>query len=97
MLRWRSTERTLLHRHRFRQIPRLVNIAATSYRDVVRQQLKRNDFKNWQQLFRSLGNVDHVIGGFFDLLVAFGGERNYQSGAGFDLFLVRAGLFVADH
>src|SRR6516162_2815041 len=33
----------LLHRHRLRQVPRLVNVASTAHSDVIRQQLKRDD------------------------------------------------------
>src|SRR5437879_576770 len=39
--------------------------------------------------------VDHVVGRFFNFLVAFGRQRDHYAGAGFDLFQVGEGLFVA--
>ncbi len=64
---------------------------------MIGQQLQRDDFQDRQQLFRRGRNVQHVVGGFFDVLVAFGGQRDDHSGAGFHLFEVGAGFFVAGH
>ena len=41
----------LLDGDRFRQVARLVHVAAAAHRDVIGQQLQRNDFENRRQQF----------------------------------------------
>src|SRR6266550_8483220 len=69
----------LLHRHRFRQVPWLVHVTATTDSDVVREKLHWKDFQNRQQRFRSRRDVDHVVGRFFNFLVAFGRQRDHYA------------------
>ncbi len=77
---------TLFHRDRLGQVARLVYVAAAADGDVVRQQLAGNDFQNRRQQFRRIGNVKHVVGGFADLLVTFGGDRDDRPDRAFTSF-----------
>ena len=38
-----------------------------------------------------------MVGGLLDFFIAFGGQRDYDSGAGFDFFQIRHRLLVARH
>src|SRR5213079_373688 len=71
------------------------HVTATTDSDVVREKLHWKDFQNRQQRFRSRRDVDHVVGRFFNFLVAFGRQRDHYAGAGFHLFQVGERLFVA--
>ena len=59
--RFWGTHTELLHCHRLRQVPGLVNVAASADSNVICQQLQRHDFEDRQQQFRRLGNIQHVI------------------------------------
>ncbi|MDB5823088.1 MAG: hypothetical protein JWR21_1792 [Herminiimonas sp.] len=50
----------LLHRHRLRQIPRLVDIRAARQRRVIRQQLKRHDVEDGRQQTVVLRQPDNM-------------------------------------
>ena len=70
----------------FGQVSGLVYVAAAADGDVVGQQLERDDFENGRQFFRGRRNEDDVVGGVFDLFVAFGRQCDDLSGARFDFF-----------
>ena len=50
----------LLHRHRLRQIPWLVNVSALEHGDVVGQQLQRDGVEDRRQGVVDVWHVDHV-------------------------------------
>src|SRR6185437_12061327 len=53
--------RASLHRHRLRQISRLVHVQAALHRDVVREQLKRNDRQDRVEHVDRLGDPNLVV------------------------------------
>ena len=69
----------LLHRDRLRQVAWLIDIATAADRDVIRQQLQRNNLEDRRKQFRSLRYVDYMVGRFFDLFVALGGDGDNGS------------------
>ena len=50
------------NRHRFRQIPGLIDVTAAADGDVIREQLQRNDRENRREQIARWRNLDHVIG-----------------------------------
>src|SRR5947207_118831 len=60
----------LLDCHALGQIPRLVHIAPANDRDVISEQLKRNDCEQRKQSFHRLRQINYVVGFLFDLFVA---------------------------
>jgi len=52
---------TLLHSHAFRQIPRLVYVAASSYGYVVGEELEGDYFEDGEEELVGLGDVDDVL------------------------------------
>ena len=50
----------LLHRHRFRQVTRLVNVGALEHGNVIRQQLQRDGVEDWRQGVVDVRHVDDV-------------------------------------
>src|SRR3954466_15649137 len=69
-----ASDAALLYRDRLRQIARLVNVAAATHADVIRQQLQRHDLKDRQQELRRGRNINDVVGGARDLFVACHGN-----------------------
>ena len=69
----------LLNCNALGEIPRLINIAATAHRNVVRQQLQRNHFKQRQQQFACRRHSNQVIGHLGDFFVAFARDRHHAS------------------
>ena len=47
----------LLNGYRLRQIARLIHITATAHRNVVSQQLQRDDLQNRRQFFRGRRDI----------------------------------------
>ena len=88
---------SLLDGDGFRQIPRLVYVATAPHGDVVGEQLEWDDFENWGKFFRSGGDVEDVVGGFFDFFIAFRGQRDNYAGARFYFFQVGHCFLVAQH
>ncbi len=66
----------LLHRNRFRQISRLVDVAAAADGDVIREQLQRDDREDRAEQIACFGNLDDVIRNLLTHGVAFGQDRN---------------------
>lgn len=56
-----SKLRESLHSHTLRQIPRLVNIAASADRYVVGEKLEWHDFEDGEEEFVRGGDVDYVL------------------------------------
>src|SRR5215469_16521916 len=90
----RSRFPTLLHRHAFRQIPRLVHIAATADGNMIRQQLERHDLQDRQQQVVSGSNADHVIGHLWNLFVALASDCDHDALASLHFLNVRESLLV---
>src|SRR5207244_12253107 len=62
--RWRTTlTGRSLYCHALRQISRLVNVTAPSHRDVIRQQLQRQDGEHRRQQIEGFGDFDLVVRG----------------------------------
>ena len=55
---------------RFRQIARLVDVAAAADCDVIGEKLQRDDFQQRGENFRSRGKLDDVIGRLAGEMVA---------------------------
>jgi hypothetical protein len=53
--------RPLFHGNRFGQVARLVNVASAAHGNVIRQQLQRHHFQDWQQQFRRVSNVNDMV------------------------------------
>src|ERR1700674_2736551 len=95
--RFEQSGELLLHRNRLRQIPRLINVAAAAYGDVIGEQLQWDDLQNGRQFFRRRRNEENVVRLFGDLFGAFGGERDDDSGTSLYFLQVRHRLLVTDH
>src|SRR5258708_10529900 len=61
----------LLHRHAFRQIPRLIDVASAAQGDVVGEQLRRDDGEDRLERLDPPWAVDYVVRGRFCRRVAF--------------------------
>ncbi len=79
----------------FCQISWLVDVAPAAYRDVIREELQRNDFQQRRENFRRRGKLDDVVGGFASEMVFFRGDGDDDAVAGFDFFDVGDAFFVA--
>src|SRR5436190_7550961 len=51
----------LFYRDRLREIPRLIDVAASTHGDVVREELKRYDHHDRRQQFGGMRDFDHEI------------------------------------
>src|SRR5919108_5565984 len=78
-----SARRNLLGDNRLHQVPRMVDVVSLVHRYVVREQLQRNDFHNWQKQFGRCGHIEHVIGDLADFLITLGGHRYQRTPTGF--------------
>ena len=67
----------------FGEIARLVDVATTPHGDVIGEHLQRDNFQDRRDQFGRRGNLDHMIGGFADELIAFGNNGNHDAVAGF--------------
>src|SRR5439155_113412 len=56
-----STARDLLHRHRLREVARLVHVAAEAHGDVVGEELERDDGDERRQELGARGHLDNVL------------------------------------
>ena len=75
---------TLLHRHRFRQITRLVDVAAAFECHVVTEQLDRDTHQDWRYDFMAFGNSNNLVDGTFGDFATFGRDADDLAFAGFD-------------
>src|SRR5579884_267153 len=66
----------LFHRHRLRQIPRLIHITPPGYRRMVREQLQRDNSQQWTERLQCLRHVHHIIGMLAYPLVSLGGNND---------------------
>src|SRR5438874_2819345 len=83
-----------LHRHRLRQIPRLVHIAPPPHRDVVREQLQRQHSEHRRQEIERLGNLDLLVGELREPRIPLGHDRDHPAAAGLHLLHVGYDLLV---
>src|SRR5207245_5312603 len=86
--------RSLLDRDRLREVSRLVDVVPAAIRDVVREQLERDDGEHGlEELLRPRDAAD-LLGAAGDLLVVVVGHGDDDAGARPDLLHVRADLLV---
>jgi len=78
----------------FGEIAWFVHVAAAQDGDVVGEQLQRNHCQQRKERFNGLRQVNDVVGFFGDLLVAFCGDGNDWTFAGFDDLQVAQSFFV---
>ena len=71
----------LLHRHRFRKIPRLVDVAASSHGDVVGEELEGDYFEQGEEELGGGGDVNGVLDEPGDVLVARDGDDASEPGS----------------
>lgn len=90
-----SLQRPLFDRHALGKVARLVHIAAKLHRNVVGEELKRNDAENRRQIVRSVGYQNHIVADFFQGGVALRANRDDRTFACFDLLDV-ADVFLED-
>src|SRR5262249_45179398 len=65
-----------------------------AHRDVVREQLQRNDFEQWHEQLRRGRKLDEMVGSFASQPVAGRHDGNDDTIARFNLFYVGHALFV---
>ena len=86
----------LLHRDAFRQISGLVHVAASSYGDVVGEELEGDDFEEGEEEFGGGGDVDGGFDEGGDVVVAFCRDGDDPAGTRGDLLDVGEGFFVLE-
>ena len=84
----------LLHRHRLRQVPRLVHIAASRDRCVVGEELERDAGEERAEDFGRRGDVEDVVGVLLNVGIALGGDGEDTRVAGAYLLNVAYDLLV---
>src|ERR1041384_5676868 len=75
------SERILLHRHRLRQISRLIHIAAALKGHVVAEELHRYNVQDRREEGEGLRHIDYMFGNALDMRIPFGGDGDHPATA----------------
>ena len=70
------------------KVPRLVNVKSSCYRDVISEELERNDGKACGEVRVYRGNVGHEVALVFDFILAVGRKPHEICSSGFALYHV---------
>src|SRR5689334_5541712 len=74
----------------FGEVARLIDIAAPPHRDVIGEQLERNDLEYRRQQIGSLRDLDDMIGArLTNQIVTLGHDRDQYAVAGFHFLQIR--------
>ena len=92
MTDWKAAK--LLDGNAFGEVAGFVDVAPAGHRNVVGEELERDRREQREEGFHCRRQVDDMVDSVFNTRVAFGGNGDDGTFAGFDLFKIAEGFFV---